>query len=179
MLARLPSVRSKLVPEASSTTFEIGLEDLGNLLGFSAERPESRYEAGPEVIWLSGDTKSFVLEAKRRKLQEDDLTKGEHGQALTSKEWFESEYPEKECELIIAHPNAMATRNVSVKSARALTFNGLARIVQAVDSSYEELVAVELAGGLDINVCQNLLEKHKLAGPQILDEFTEQFSAQS
>nr|QQZ50062.1 hypothetical protein JKL49_26135 [Phenylobacterium glaciei] len=67
MLADFEEAVAELVPAASAARYEEALANLGTYLGFEAERPEKIHGTGPDVLWRTGATFDFVIEAKSKK----------------------------------------------------------------------------------------------------------------
>ncbi|MGH3040989.1 MAG: hypothetical protein ACRDNG_04485, partial [Gaiellaceae bacterium] len=68
-----------------ATQFEIGLETLGALLGFEAERPAGR--AHPDGAWREGTALWIVFEAKTGEGPEKPVSPKAVRQALTHADW--------------------------------------------------------------------------------------------
>ncbi|MBS2026127.1 MAG: hypothetical protein JST92_27315 [Deltaproteobacteria bacterium] len=104
--------------------------------------PEKDFGKGPDVLWLRGDAPAFVVEAKSRKKSENALTKKDLGQLLTSVEWFKDAHPGHASIPVSVHPNALASKSIVAKSARALTYTGLAKIIAALKALLTDAATV-------------------------------------
>lgn len=120
---------SLLVPSASANQFEQALADLGQMLGFSTQRPENTGEPGSDVLWLLPNRVGLIIEAKSRKKQKNALTKQEHGQLLVSQLWFTSAYPGYSAIRVSVHPNIVATRAAVPVDVKALTYEKLQELI--------------------------------------------------
>jgi replicative superfamily II helicase len=149
-LSYFDEVVSHLVPEASANQFEQALENLGIILGFSAERPEKIYGIGPDVLWILTESLSLVIEAKSRKNQDNALTKSEHGQLLNAEEWFKTKYPSYECIRVSVHPNQKMTSSTVAGKSMVLTLDNLNQLI--VDSRT-----------LITNLCESVIPPNELA----------------
>lgn len=119
---------ANLNKDASANQFEQGLEDLGRMIGLSAERHDVNGE-GPDVLWLLPSKVGLVVEAKSRKKATAALKKEEHGQLLVAKEWFGRHYKDYRCVAVSVHPQAKATKAASAHASHALTYERLASLV--------------------------------------------------
>ena len=95
-----------LVASASSNQFEQALADLGQMIGFSTQRPESTGEPGSDVLWLLPGRIGLIIEAKSRKKDKNHLTKENHGQLLVSQLWFTAAYPDYTAVRVSVHPRS-------------------------------------------------------------------------
>ena len=120
---------SLLVPAASANQFEQALADLGQMLGFSTQRPENTGEPGSDVLWLLPGRVGIIIEAKSRKKQKNALTKQNHGQLLVSQLWFTSAYPGHSAVRVSMHPNIAATRDSVPVGVKALTYEKLQELI--------------------------------------------------
>lgn len=177
-IAEYDETVSHLVPEASANQFEQALEDFGNILGFSAERPENIYGIGPDVLWLLDDKLGLVIEAKSRKEEKNALTKKQHGQLLISTEWFNKQYPKYDYIRISIQPNIEATKNAIAEDTMVLTYERLNGLI----SEARELIS-KLCSGVgseeELNFkCEKLLSDSKLKPNVIVKEFFIHFKLQ-
>ncbi|HKP89475.1 MAG TPA: DEAD/DEAH box helicase [Thermoleophilaceae bacterium] len=72
-----------------ATEYELGLLELGTLLGFDAARPNA--EADPDVAWRDGTDIWIVFEAKTEESEEGPLSVSDVRQAETHLRWVERE----------------------------------------------------------------------------------------
>ena len=128
-----------LTPAASANQFEQALADLGEMLGFSTERPENAGQPGCDVLWLLPGKTGLIIEAKSRKKVKNALTKDQHGQLLVSQLWFTSAYSGYTAIRVSIHPNSAATRASVPIGVKALT---LARLQALVDDARQLFTAL-------------------------------------
>jgi replicative superfamily II helicase len=168
-LAHFEDVVSDLSPNVSSNQFEEALRNLGIMLGFQAQRPEHEFGKGPDVLWLFDDHVGLAMEVKSRKDPKNPLTKAEHGQLLSSFEWFKQEYPSYQGIKVSVHPTALASQSFVTTDTMVLTLRSLASLTACA----RELLS-ELCGSNDpreaLKVrCEARLGK--LSPQQLCDEF--------
>lgn len=174
-LTHFEEITSKLVPSSTANQFEESLKELGIILGFHAERPEKETGKGPDVLWIVKEDTGLILECKSRKKKDNDLTKGEHGQALTSFEWFKKFYSGYKGIKIIAHPNASATENASVVDTYALQLDKLAILITKVRELLEALTSSSSSKERLIVKCERLLEELGLTPESIISTYLSEF----
>lgn len=118
-----------LVASSSANQFEQALMDLGNMLGFTSQRPENTGEPGSDVLWLLPGKIGVIIEAKSRKKSQNPLKKEEHGQILVSEVWFKAAYPDFQSVRVSVHPTASATKASVPIGLKALTYERLQLMV--------------------------------------------------
>jgi len=69
---------------------ELGIEFLGQYLGFKTDRPDNRFKTGPDVLWELPNNKFVVFELKTNKTT-GLYSKKETGQFLDHIEWLKRE----------------------------------------------------------------------------------------
>ena len=164
-----------LVPEASTNRFEQAFTDLGFALGFSTERPESRYGRGPDCLWRTAADFDLVIEAKSSKNLEQPLDKDEHGQLLVSEQWFHENYPERECKRVSIHPNAVAFPNAAAAGSFVLTSDKLNELVTAARTLLTELCDSHVSTEKLEERCEAALERLELKPRRLMNKFTQPF----
>jgi len=78
-------------PDVDSSKFENALANVGRILGFYAQEPESDFGNGPDVLWGMTDNHYLILEAKSMAIH-GEITRENIGQLLQSGEWFKTMY---------------------------------------------------------------------------------------
>lgn len=137
--AHFDDVVSYLNANVSSNQFEEAMKNFGLILGFQAQRPEHEFGKGPDVLWLLDDRVGLVMEVKSRKDPKNPLTKAEHGQLLSSFEWFKQEYPGYQGTKVSVHPTALASQSVVTSDTMVLTLRSLASLVACARELLSEL----------------------------------------
>ena len=163
-----------LTPAASANQFEQALADLGEMLGFSTQRPENTGEPGCDVLWLLPGKTGLIIEAKSRKKGKNPLTKDQHGQLLVSQLWFTSAYSGYAAIRVSVHPNSVATRASVPIGVKALT---LAKLQAIVDDARQLLTALcdsqvserELVGLTDRLLAHSNVRWDKLPAAYLVD----------
>jgi len=164
-----------LAPSATSNQFEQGLKRFGELLGFRAQRPEHEFRVGPDVLWLSGSDHAFVIECKHRKDEKNALTKDEHGQFLTSRQWAHDNYPKRKVIGFIVHPTDNSTKPAAAEKTSVLTLAKLGELVGVARQFYADLCSSGAQGAALEKVCADFLAKYGLSADGIAKRFLTTF----
>ncbi|MFO0944303.1 MAG: DEAD/DEAH box helicase [Pirellulales bacterium] len=85
--------------------FESAFAEIGRFLGFNAQRPESEYGSGPDVLWAIGSLQYFVVECKNEASTEF-ISKDYVNQLSGSIHWFSENY-DTTCKVVpvLVHPS--------------------------------------------------------------------------
>jgi tetratricopeptide (TPR) repeat protein len=79
--------------EYSSNVHEEALRRFGELLGYSASRPDNEIGIGPDVIWKDDDQREVIaFELKTKKYSPAEYSKQDIGQAHNHIQWLKDEY---------------------------------------------------------------------------------------
>jgi hypothetical protein len=88
-----------------STQFELGLKELGELLGFEAERPSGT--APPDGAWRDGERLWLLFEAKTEERPENPVSVAEARQAGSHHDWVKAqlgwEEPERSLTVLVSY----------------------------------------------------------------------------
>ena len=177
-LVDFEQIAALLVPTATSNQFEEALKKLGQVIGFSAERPEKEQGLGPDVLWVLDDEVSWIIEAKSKKQPGNRLTRAEHGQILQSAEWFRSNYPGSHGVRVVVHPNAIATESVTVGATMALSLTKLSELVGSVRALLSELSSGPMPNPELVARCETRLDELGLRPSQIANRYLVPFQVQ-
>jgi hypothetical protein len=94
-LARVKAIPAQLTYSTTANQFEQAVKDVGSYIGLDSSRPDNDTGAGPDVLWLSGDTIGHAFEAKTEKRSDTEYTKAEIGQAHNHKQWLRDKHPKR------------------------------------------------------------------------------------
>lgn len=92
--------------EVDHDTFEQGVQEIGELLGFEAQRPEKMFHEGPDNLWKVSNNEYFVIECKNMVNRGNEvISKSEIDQLLGSISWFKEHYGQSDhMNPILFHP---------------------------------------------------------------------------
>lgn len=119
ILASFDTAVINLTSEASAGQYEAALQELGTYLGFEADRPDSIYGVGPDVLWRTSADFDFVIEAKSEKYDGNTLYKKDHAQLLEAENWFATKYDGRSSVRVSALPEPIADAKASPKGTLA------------------------------------------------------------
>lgn len=172
VLAELQSVRTRLSFDTNADTFEQALMDLASLLGAEGSRPEKKFGAGPDNLWLWSD-EAAVIEAKNEASYER-LPKSDSGQLHNSVEWFNKIYPGRPVTPIIVAQATQAARDAEFpRGTRVLTSKNIDKMLNAVEAFLGELVKKPAMQWTGTQIFE-LLNRHKLTSKQLISTYTAQ-----
>jgi replicative superfamily II helicase len=176
ILSKIDDLSSFLCPESTSNQFESAFEELGRLLGFSSERPEKKYNIGPDLLWMIDEKTGVIFEAKSRKKSENPLSKENHGQLLNSEQWFLTKYANYQVIRVSIHPNKETTSSFEPGSTKVLTYENLNKLISNCKQLYLSLLDETIDDENLSFFCQSKLKELSLTSELIADSFFEPFN---
>ena len=123
--SKLASIEGDLA-QNDATRFELGLRELGELLGFEAQRPSAT--AAPDGAWRDGERIWLLFEAKTEELLENPVSVSEARQSGSHYDWVMTQ-------LGWEKPEASLTALISYKTFVDPVAAGVSRDVTLVDPS--------------------------------------------
>jgi hypothetical protein len=171
----LQAVLDDLLPDPDSTAvqeFEQAICDLGEHLGFEAQRPERDTGSGPDVLWKVGATDFLIIECKSG-VTTDFIAKNDAAQLSGSIDWFKSKYDKTwstPTPLMVhrserLHPVASPTEGM-----RVITFDRLAA-VRTATASYGRALATS-GGFRDSKRINEQLQALRLTGSTLVNSWS-------
>jgi len=153
--------------------FEHALRELGTLLGFEAQEPETEFGRGPDVLWHMTDSTYLIIEAKNEVREtRKTISKKEVGQLSTSMEWFTSEYGSTATGLpVMVHQclqceyDAYPPLNTKVVDGAALTS------IELAVTRFASALAAKDPAAWTIQAIDTLLTGHNLSPGSFRNEF--------
>lgn len=126
----------QLVPDpdpAAVPSFEQAMADLGEHIGFQAQRPEREIGNGPDVLWLLGDLAFLVIECKSGATT-DTISRHDIAQLSHSVDWFDSVYDSSVTVTpVLVHPSRQLDAAATARAGtRVITFDRFALLREAV-----------------------------------------------
>ncbi len=152
----------------SSNVFEEAIKDLGDHLGYISQRPENKFNRGPDNLWAN-ENNCFVIECKNEAVA-DTICKDYCNQLNGSIEWFENHYPANENFVpIMIHPNT--------KFEYAATPNSKIRIMNKeklaeLRSELKEFVTQVAFSNYDITTIAGLLKTMRFEPNSFMEKYT-------
>jgi len=157
----------------NANEFEGAMQQLGEFLGFLAQRPEVEFNSGPDVLWAVGNLKYFVIECKSSAVVEK-ITKTYANQLSGSMNWFGIRYDQtSSATAVLVHPSKFFEAAASPHpTARIITAKTLPLLKEAVHGFAKALAAS--VDTIDAKQAQQLLDHHNLTPEKFLQAFTEE-----
>lgn len=169
-LIEINKVLSDLVfNENSANSFEKAISDLGRILGFLSQRPESDFGRGPDNLWSTGNSKYWVIECKSGAVRAQNISKHDINQLSGSAHWFNDEY-DASCQgiPIMIHPlDNYEKESTPHPQMKVINRNCLDTLKLNVEKYAKSL-------RLDMSVAeiQKLLEDYNLTHDKLLETIT-------
>jgi hypothetical protein len=156
-----------LVGTRTYNQFEEALENLGRVLGFSAERPDQKLSKGPDVLWLTHEHHAFVIEAKSKKLNDNPLNGEEYGQILRSIEWAKEHFPGWSLTGVIVLPQPHAVDSLTIRDTMAMSFEKLESLKSSVRLALRQLSELPRTSADRVVKAEAILREHHLSADSI------------
>ena len=151
---------------------ERGFEQLGEHLGFAAERPDKLYGTGPDVLWTIVDTVQVLLELKTGVVRADTrITKSEMDQLSGHVSWHATNYAFGTSGVpVLVHPDHRHRPNATPpQGALVITREGMEAMKEAVRNW---AVAISDGDGWrDPAIVMRHLSGGRLVGRQAVETF--------
>ncbi len=130
-LVYMDDVFSRLVFGVKSERFESAVDELGKLLGFNTERPDSNWKSGPDNLWAIKNGEYLFIECKSEVLlTRAEILKDETGQFNNNIAWFKRFYPGAKVVYSIIIPTKKVKSNTGFnESVVVLRERGLKNLV--------------------------------------------------
>ena len=108
LIVHVNGIMDKLAFNTVSDTFEEGIDELGESLGFRTQRPEKTTGSGPDNLWQIDSKKYWVIECKNMvSAERTGISKSEIGQLSNDLGWFNEYYQDCEGLPVMIHPADM------------------------------------------------------------------------
>jgi hypothetical protein len=158
-----------------SEKFEKAFKELGIALGYSSERPDKEWKAGPDNLWCVEASKYLLVECKNEvEATRAEICKTETGQMNNSCAWFKNKYPGCSVNNVMVIPprrlgaGAGFTENVMIMQNKHL-----GKLRKNVKAFFCEFAALDL-NALTEHKVQELINVHSLATNDILTLYASQ-----
>lgn len=156
--------------------FEAAIDSLGQLIGFSSQRPEQETGKGPDNLWGVGAHRYFVIECKSGATLSTAIAKADCNQLLGSVSWFHQNYPPANVATpVIIHPRyKFAADAAPGPGTRVIDEEKMKELRDAVKS-----LTTSLAAGNRFRVrdeVANALSAGKFISPQFEAYYTRAFA---
>ena len=139
--------------------FEEAMKQLGELIGFRAQRPERDFGKGPDVLWATGDNRYFIIECKNGAVGSAEVAKRYVDQLAGSMNWFNEQYPDAAGTPLMVHPKRQLDRTATPPGGmRVLTETCLDSLKESVINLATALAVDEVRS--DVSRIKPLLSQY-------------------
>ena len=145
LILKVITVLDNVVFGVPSESFEEGVKQLGEMLGFASHRPEKISRMGPDNLWNISGKQFWVISCKNMVQSDRDfISKSEAGQLSNDIAWFSQEYSDCTARPILIHPsNTLNTDAFLDTQSYVITPQKLEELKQNVKSFYNSLSGIE------------------------------------
>jgi replicative superfamily II helicase len=174
LISRVQAIHADLRFGVFSDKFEQAFHELGQSLGFASERPDKKWNKGPDNLWCMNANKYLLVECKNEVMQgRDEIYKTETGQLNNSYAWFSEKYPGTEVDCVMVIPTKKIGEAAGFNMpVRVLREGNLKKLVKNVLKFFTEFTNSDLKD-LDPATVQKWLSQHSLAMDKFVATYTE------
>jgi len=174
MILRVESILQNLTFGLRHEKFESALNELGEVIGFLAQRPDKEIKKGPDVLWCGVENQYFLFECKTEVLEtRSEISKHEAGQMNSHCAWFESVYQESKCKRVLVIPvKVLSYHGDFTHDVQIMRKSTLNRLKSNVKSMFKELEQYKIHEISDRKI-QELIVMHQLDIENMLQMYSE------
>lgn len=171
--ARISDIAARIVFGTKAEKFEHALDELCAAIGFAGERPDREWKEGPDNLWALDNTQYILWECKSEvDIHRSEINKSEAEQMNRSSAWFRKHYPNMLVKRLIIHPsNTVSVSAAFIDEVEAVREAELRRLVRSVREFFKSFES-ENFKDLSTNRIQHLIDLHKLAVPDLLNQYS-------
>jgi len=154
--------------------FEAAIDEVAKILGFSSERPEEKYDQGPDNLWAIKANEYLVIECKNEATNET-ITKYYCNQLTGSLTWFNNNY-DHFCNAtpILIHPSVTIEKAASLhENTRIIDAECLDKIKNSLHSFITTIAYNNELSNVD--KIRERLSSFKLKADDLIPTYTKQF----
>lgn len=150
--------------------FEQAMSDLGRHLGFNAQRPDREGGNGPDVLWVAGSDRYFVIECKSGATA-TTIPRHDVAQLGHSLDWFDEQYGPGHSRIpLLVHPtNRLASNATAPPATRVVTESRLEQLREAVRAF--AIALADARGWGDHRVVAQQLQTHRLTSGEVASAY--------
>jgi len=163
LMIRVEGILTALRFGADSDRFERALQQLGEAMGYSAERPDKEWGEGPDNLWCLRKNEYLHFECKNGvDIRRDEISKTESGQMNNSIAWFRKTYGDANLTPLIVFPGKKIGKAAGFSEpVTVIREKELKRLVRNVRQFFTEFSGADLAD-LEVKTLQKWLQVHDL-----------------
>lgn len=170
----IDDILNRLTFGTKADRFEDAFNQLGEFLGFVAQRPEKHWKAGPDNLWGLRENEYLLVECKSEvTLDRFEIIESEAIQMNKSCAWFDAQYKDAKCHRWIVVPTRKLTKKTSfTHEVEVLRKRGLTKLASNVKKFTEQLRESDF-NDLSKRHIQELMDIYKLSVDDIYSEYSE------
>lgn len=171
-------ILSALAFGGASDAFERGLMELGQALGFAAERPDKEWKEGPDCLWALDSNTYLLWECKNEvKTTRAEIERSEAEQINRASGWFGKHYPGVNCVNFIVHPaKKLESAAALLQETFVVREADLRKLVRAAQVFFKSFESLDLRD-LSPLTLQNTVNAHGLSMSSMVMDYRQPIRA--
>ena len=155
--------------------FELAMNNLGEALGFTSQRPDKTIKKGPDNLWRTGNNHYIMIECKSEVSQgRKSIHKWEVGQMNNHCGWFVNEYSDAAVLRIMVIPTLNIAYDADfTHDVKILRKKGLKKMKSTLVNFFKEFRDYDLKN-LEEKIIHECLKLHKLDAQDFLNDYVEE-----
>jgi replicative superfamily II helicase len=173
LLIELDDILGRLAFGVKADRFERAFDELGRALGFSTQRPDKEWKAGPDNLWALRDGEYLLVECKSEVHSDrKEIFKEETGQMNNACAWFATHYKGAKAKNIMINPaSKLANAAGFTEEVQIMQKGELTKLTKNVQRFFAEFASADFKDLSDEKV-QALLDAHHLSVDSLLTDYS-------
>jgi hypothetical protein len=173
LIVELNEIMDRLLFGSPSESFEEAISDIGQSLGFVAQRPEKTTGRGPDNLWNIHGKTYWIIECKNNvSSSRTEISKDEAGQLSNAIGWFKEYYEGERGLPVLVHP----AKKLALDAFLAEPFwiigkDELKKLKENTTRFYTSLQTSSSFEGLSIDIITQKLKEHNLDTDNLEKEY--------
>jgi replicative superfamily II helicase len=152
--------------------FERAFDELGKALGFSTERPDQQWKAGPDNLWALEHGYYLLVECKSQvDIKRAEIAKDETGQMNNACAWFQKNYPGCQATKVLIIPtNYLGKAAGFLEEVQIMRDRELNALLKQTKDFFTEFGNLDWKSLTEAKV-QELINLHRLTVKNIVENY--------
>lgn len=152
--------------------FEGAFDELGKALGFSTERPDKQWKAGPDNLWALEHGHYLLVECKSQvDTKRAEIAKDETGQMNNACAWFQKNYPGcQAAKMLIIPTNHLGKAAGFLEQVQIMRDKELKTLLKQTKDFFNEFGNLDWKSLTEIKI-QELINLHHLTVKNIIENY--------
>jgi replicative superfamily II helicase len=174
LLLEIDDILARLRFGVAADSFEAGLDEIGQSLGFETQRPDKEWKQGPDNLWALRDNQYLLIECKNHvDKNRKEINKDETGQMNNSCAWFKKHYGDSPVKnMMVIWTRTVGQAGGFNEPVEILTNSALSKLTKNVRGFFGELAKADLQN-LSTTKLQANLKAYELLIEDLLDRYSE------